>query len=310
MEAAAAEDACLNLAETQRGLITSAQALAMGMSRGALRWRRESNRWRALLPGVYALTEAEDAWLQKLEAARLWTGDGIVVGRSSAALWGLDGIPTGSIEIATITRKRHPRVTVHHRANIAVEDLIRHRGFLVTTPTRTLIDLSGVLDEASLTGALDSALRQALTFTPLLRSRLALLGTKGRHGTAVLKNLLAEREIASGQTESPLEIKVERSLRRHGLDPPERQYTVTCMDGSHVRLDFAWPEQKVGIEADGFRWHADFESWQRDARKHNLLQEMGWKIVRATDRSVRETPDALPRQVIGLLGQARLTLGA
>ncbi|MGH2699100.1 MAG: type IV toxin-antitoxin system AbiEi family antitoxin domain-containing protein [Actinomycetota bacterium] len=310
MDATSADDAFLRLAETQRGLLTSAQALAAGISRGALRWRRESNRWCELLPGVYALTEAEDPWLQKLEAARLWTGDGIVVGRSSAALWGLDGIPAGSVEIATATRKRHPRVTVHHKTSFASEDLVRHRGFLVTTPTRTLIDLSAVLDEALLTGALDSALRLGLTFTPLLRSRLALLGTKGRHGTAILQNVLREREIASGQTESPLEIKVERSLRRHGLDPPERQYTVTCPDGTRVRLDFAWPEQKVGIEADGFRWHADFESWQRDARKHNLLQEMGWKIVRATDRSVRETPDALPRQVIGLLGQARLTLGA
>jgi very-short-patch-repair endonuclease len=302
------DHACRQLAETQRGLITLAQALAAGMSRDALRWRLRSKRWRPLLPCVYVLAEADDAWLQALEAARLWTGDGVVMGRASAALWGFEGIASGPLEIASATRKRHPQVIVHHHANLAPEDLIRHRGLLATTPTRTLIDISAVVDETLLTRALDSALRRGLTFLPLLRSRLLSLGTQGRPGMRALQRLIVERERASGHTESPLEVNVERNLRTYGLDPPARQYTVTCRDGTKARLDFAWPEQKVGIEADGFRWHSDFEQWQRDANKHNLLQEMGWKIVRATDRSVRENPDALPRQVTALLGQGHLLL--
>jgi very-short-patch-repair endonuclease len=254
------------------------------------------------------VAEADDRWAQQLAAARLWTGDGVVMGRASAALWGFEGFAPGILEIASSTRKRHHRVIVHHHANLAPEDLIRHRGLLVTTPTRTLIDLSAVVDEALLTRALDSAMRRGLTFLPLLRSRLLSLGTQGRPGMGALQRLMVDRERASGHTESPLEVNVERNLRNYGLDPPARQYTVTCRDGTKVRLDFAWPEQQVGIEADGFRWHTDFEQWQRDANKHNLLQEMGWKIVRATDRSVRETPDALPRQIMALLGQGHLLL--
>jgi hypothetical protein len=156
----------------------------------------------------------------------------------------------------------------------ANEDLVRHRGFPTTTPTRTLIDISGAVNETVLVQALDSALRRGLTFIPLMRTRLDAIGTKGRRGMIVMQELLSQRERSAGLAERPLEIRVEQVLRRHDLDPPERQYTVTCLDGTSVRIDFAWPDQKVGIEADGYRWHSGFEEWQRDARKHNLLQEM------------------------------------
>ncbi|MGH2778287.1 MAG: endonuclease domain-containing protein [Actinomycetota bacterium] len=158
--------------------------------------------------------------------------------------------------------------------------------------------------------AFDSALRDGLTFIPLMQKRLGAIETRGRRGVAMMRQLLLQREIGAGLTESPLEARVERALIRRGLEPPRRQHTVTCPDGTRLRIDFAWPAQKVGIEADGFRWHSDFEQWQRDARKHNLLQEMGWKMVRATDRSLCQDPDALPRQVAGLLGHVRLPLEA
>jgi very-short-patch-repair endonuclease len=249
-----------------------------------------------------------DSWLQRLEAARLWTGDAVVMGLAAAELWGLEGIQSGVVEIGTATRKRHPGVIVHHGLSFPDEDLVRQRGLPTTTPTRTMIDISGRDSAAQLTQALDSALRRGLTHIPLIRERLSDIGTQGRAGTSTLQRLLTDRELSSGLTESPLEVKVERALHRARLDPPERQFTITGPDGTTIRLDFAWPEQRVGIEADGFRWHTDFDQWQRDARRHNLLQEMDWRIVRATHRSLNENPSVLARQVAALLGQTRLTL--
>ena len=298
----------MRIASCQRGLVTLSQARAAGISRRGLQWRLKSGRWLKILPGVFAVAESDDPWLQMLEAARLWTGDAVIMGLAASGLWGFDGVASRAVEIGTKTRKRHTGIVVHHDAHYDPEDLIRQRGLLTTTPTRTLIDISAAVTETQLAQALDSALRRGLTFIPLIRSRLDAIGTKGRSGTGTLQKLLADRELGSGLTESPLEVKVERVLRRAGLDPPERQYTVTGPDGTRVRLDFVWPEQKVGIEADGFRWHTDFERWQQDARKHNLLQEMDWKIVRATHRSLRDSPEALPRQVGALLGQTTLAL--
>ena len=302
------DERCLLIATRQRGLVTLAQARDAGVSRRGLQWRLKSGRWLKVLPGVFVVADSDDPWLQSLEAARLWTADAVIMGLAAAGLWGLNGIGQGAVEIGTHTRKRNPDIVVHHDMSFADEDLIRQRGLLTTTPTRTLIDISGVVTESQLVQTLDSALRRGLTFIPLIRSRLDAIGTKGRSGTGTLQKLLADRELGSGLTESPLEVKVERVLRRAGLDPPERQFTITGPDGTKVRLDFAWPEQKVGIEADGFRWHTDFERWQTDAHKHNLLQELDWRIVRATHRSLRDSPDALPRQVGALLGQTTLAL--
>jgi very-short-patch-repair endonuclease len=302
------DDVCIRIASRQRGLVTLDQARAAGVSRRGIHWRLKSGRWSRILPCVYAVTQAVDPWLQKLEAARLWTGDAVIMGLAAAELWGLDGIQPGAVEIGTVTRKRHPDVVVHHGVSFPGEDLARQRGLPTTTPTRTLIDISGCVSAARLTQALDSALRRGLAHIPLIRERLSDIGTQGRAGTRTLQKLLTDRELGSGLTESPLEAKVERALHRAGLDPPERQFTITGPDGMRIRLDFAWPEQRVGIEADGFRWHTDFDQWQQDARKHNLLQEMDWRIVRATHRSLRENPVALPRQVATLLGQTQLAL--
>jgi very-short-patch-repair endonuclease len=302
------DDRCVRIASHQRGLVTLAQTREAGVSRGGIQRRVDSGRWVRILPGVYAVAQALDPWLQKLEAARLWTGDAVIMGHAAAELWGLDGIQPGAVEIGTVTRKRHPDVVVHHGVSFPDEDLVRQRGLPTTTPTRTLIDISGCVSVALPTQALDSAMRRGLTHIPRIRERLSYIGTQGRAGTRTLQRLLTDRELGSGLTESPLEVRVERALHRARLDPPERQFTITCPDGLRIRLDFAWPEQRVGIEADWFRWHTDFEQWLQDARKHNLLQEMGWRIVRATHRSLHENPDALPRQVASLLGQTRLTL--
>lgn len=45
--------------------------------------------------------------MQELEATRLWTGDAVITGRASGALWGFAGLSRGVLEIATATRKRH-----------------------------------------------------------------------------------------------------------------------------------------------------------------------------------------------------------
>src|SRR5680860_1925749 len=80
---------------------------------------------------------------------------------------------------------------------------------------RQLIDISGAVDETILALALDSALRRGLTFIPLMRCRLAAIGTQGRRGMAAVQDLLSQRERSAGLVESPLEIRVERVLRRH-----------------------------------------------------------------------------------------------
>ncbi|MGH2684207.1 MAG: endonuclease domain-containing protein [Actinomycetota bacterium] len=63
------------------------------------------------------------------------------------------------------------------------------------------------------------------------------------------------------------------------------------------RLDFAYPPSRIGIEADGYRWHGGRERWVRDVRRENRLKLLGWTLLRFTWEDVRDRPELLASQV-------------
>jgi very-short-patch-repair endonuclease len=74
-----------------------------------------------------------------------------------------------------------------------------------------------------------------------------------------------------------LENHVARRLTMCGLRA-EQQYTV----GHRYHLDFAWPEMKIGLEADGWI-HRDPEKAASDRRRDSWLRNEGWLIFRVDD---------------------------
>jgi len=55
----------------------------------------------------------------------------------------------------------------------------------------------------------------------------------------------------------------------------------------HYKIDLAYPERKVGIEIDGGS-HCTLERQSQDRKKEAKLSELGWTIVRFTNRQVKE----------------------
>ncbi|MGH9263445.1 MAG: endonuclease domain-containing protein [Acidimicrobiales bacterium] len=116
-------------------------------------------------------------------------------------------------------------------------------------------------------------MRRLVTFALLTRT-LDRLGGPGRNGAGVLRALVEERDPATAPTQSRLEDVLLRVLRRGGLPEPVRQYEV-----AGVRLDFAYPECNLGIEADSRIWHGGRLDVQRNSRKANVLVAHGWRIL-------------------------------
>lgn len=58
------------------------------------------------------------------------------------------------------------------------------------------------------------------------------------------------------------------------------------------RLDFAYPELKIGIEIEGGVWtrgrHNRPIGFIKDCEKYNMAQEMGWRIFRYTKESIED----------------------
>ncbi len=119
----------------------------------------------------------------------------------------------------------------------------------------------------------------------LLTTTLERLGRPGRRGAAVLRALVEERDSATAPTQSVLEDALLRVLRKGGLPDPVRQYAV-----AGVRLDFAYPLLKLGIEADSRIWHGGRTDVQRNSEKANRLVACGWRVLRFTSFDVRRRP--------------------
>jgi hypothetical protein len=122
-----------------------------------------------------------------------------------------------------------------------------------------------------------------------LKWRLDELG-HGKKGAKALRRLLRERSPETVVPESVLERRVLTLIESAGLPPPLRQFVVR--DGGRVvaRLDFAYPAQRLAIEAEGYAFHSARAVWEKDLDRRNRLQSLGWRIIHVTWRQVEESP--------------------
>lgn len=73
-------------------------------------------------------------------------------------------------------------------------------------------------------------------------------------------------------------------IRAEGLPVPEREYRFH--DTRRWRLDFAYPDKKIGIECEGGTWakgrHTRGSGFAKDCEKYNTATMMGWAVLRFT----------------------------
>lgn len=257
-----------------------------------------------MLPGVYIVTGAEPTWRQRLMAAVLWLGDGAAVSHgSAAAIWAMPGFPAGTVELSTTAaRQSRESIVVHRVKELARADVGRRGALPVTSPTRTLIDLSAKADPEAFEVAFHYCLYQRITSLGRLRRIADQRRGPGALGAPLLREMLDLYNDGERPPESPLEVRVRRLLERDKLPPPVRQHPVFAA-GSHYRIDLAYPAARVAIEVDGYRWHSSRLSWDADLTKLAALQSAGWNVVRATYDLTKNRSNLL-------LGAIRAALGA
>jgi very-short-patch-repair endonuclease len=116
----------------------------------------------------------------------------------------------------------------------------------------------------------------------------------------VLGEILAERNPDVACTEGLFETLLERALRAAELPMPVRQHQVWENGKLVARVDFAYPEQRLALEPDGFRWHWGKRKWKRDLRRSNNLMLLGWRSLHIT----WEDLDERPNEVVGAVRRA------
>jgi len=253
-------------------------ALDLGIDDSAIHRLLKEGRWIRLHEGAYVVRGAPITWRTHLAAvtARM-AGDFAFSHRTAAALMGLDAVPDGHVEIVTPHTPRLPGVTVH-RIRRSLPPIIHVGGFPVTSAHRTVLDLFSVLPPKVAELALDDALRKKLTTVDRLWNEYVDTCERGRNGCGALRSALLRRDHRDGTLQSRMEAKLRRIMKALPKPSAEPQFPVDTPDGRYF-IDFAFPDIKLGIEAQGIRWHMGEAKFRYDLRRDRHLKRCGWTLV-------------------------------
>lgn len=300
-----------DVAERQHGVITRAQAVECGATADMIKWRLR-RRWDLLHPRTYRLAGSAPTWHQRAIAACLYLGPHAVLSHHAAVSLhnGNFKRAAAAVEVTMPRNRNRPgaviaEFTVHQVTQLILDqDITTIDGIPVTRPARTLLDLASVEREHIVEQHLDDALRRHLVSVPFLQRWLRDPRRRRHRGAARLNKLIDDRA-TGGVTDSHLETQVLRALKDAGLPIPILQYVVRDGNRFVARVDFAYPNERVAIEADSFRYHDRRDQFDDERARGNVLESLGWHVLRVTSRHVEEHPEdvadwvrrALNRQV-------------
>lgn len=236
----------------------------------------------------------EQQYAVRSRAARLQARTDVVLSHTSALffhqgpLWGLD------LDDVHLTRRDHrtgrrEAGVRQHSGRLLPEDVVEVSGLEVTSPARTVLEISTI---ASLEAALvvtNDLLHRALVKPDQLRDRYERERME-RWPYSLHTDLLLR--LADPRIESVGESRTFFFLWDQGLPLPEPQYEIVGPDGRLIaRLDFAYPELGIWIEFDGkIKYEKHLRDGEtvvdavlREKQRESLVAELtGWRCLRVT----------------------------
>ena len=277
------------LAATQHSVVSNEQLLAHGIDASNRRkWERRGLITR-LGPRSFARAGSTATLDQKLAAGVAdLGGHGVVAGRATGRLYGLDGFATGTAEFLIPRTHRHyttEGLTCSTTRPLTKADIVTVQGFRCLTAERMIIESPLFhFDRNETENAIDSAIRLRLVGEQRLRTRAIRDHRASINGSRLLLDTLVD---AGG--ESRLERWFLRLLREAGINRPMLQKTYR--DGTRVvaRVDACFAGHLV-VEVSGHGTHASRRQRQIDAQRHTELTLRGLRVLTFTYEDVRDRP--------------------
>ncbi|MFN2609222.1 MAG: hypothetical protein ABR511_15245 [Acidimicrobiales bacterium] len=270
------------LASSQGGMVARHQARDH-MTAKQLKNRLATGRLVVVRRGVYRFAGSPEGRWDDLRAACLAEGPAAVAShRSAAELWGMAGIVAEQPEI-TVPAPMWPRlpgVRGHQSARLPHAHVTMRHGIPVTSPARTVTDLSAELTSGVLGRLVDECLRRRITDLRQLRAVHDLL-VGAAAGLGTLRAVLDLRQPGHHPGDSPGELDLCRLLVDAGLPSPVPQHQVVAGRTVYV-LDLAYPEIRLGLEYDGWTAHGTRSAFDHDRARGNALAAAGWTMLHFT----------------------------
>lgn len=77
-----------------------------------------------------------------------------------------------------------------------------------------------------------------------------------------------------------------------------------------LRVDVAFPQLKIAVEADGKKWHSDPDSVQKDRNRDSKLAAQGWMVLRFKEEEIGERMQDVIRVIAKAVNQRVQGMGA
>jgi very-short-patch-repair endonuclease len=280
IQATTVEKRLAEIGSRQHGVVSRRQLLGAGVTSDEILYRLGSG---ALLPvhrGVYRIGHRAPSLEARYMAAVLAGGDEAhLSGRAAAHLYGVIKGSAPAPEVSTPLKRRVGGVIVR-RTRIEASERGTYRGIPVTTMARTLVDLAAYLPPDALARACHEAGVRFRT-TPA-HVATALARRPNSPGAAKLRLILHGD---APVTLSALERGFLTLIREHGLPLPHTNRPA----GGH-RVDCRWPERRLTVELDSYRFHHSRHAWEQDRRREREARARGDELRRYTWGDVFEEP--------------------
>jgi hypothetical protein len=272
------------VAGRQRGYISRAQLLGLGLDDAAIHYRVMVGRLHRVHHGVYAVGVRSKDIVDRASAAVLACGDHAALSHGSAvALWSFHERwrwHAPPFEVTARSARRRPGIEIHRSRSLGWRDITVHHGIRVTKPARTILDHAASLNDRDLTRLVDDALISPYLTDNALPDLLARVPT---HPS--VKRFAPFIDRKGGPRRSHQEDDFPAFCARHGLPEPVMDAVVYGFE-----VDAWFERSRLVVELDGWDFHRSRESFESDRDRDATLLAYRIPTVRVTRRRTLRAP--------------------
>jgi very-short-patch-repair endonuclease len=270
------------------------------MSEAAIDHAVASGRLYRIFRGAFGVGHACVGRHGRMLAATLACGSGSVVSHgTAAALLGLWERHPSSIDVIAPVQagRKIGGIRRRHTPPPLPRDACIHHAVPCTSPSRTIVDVAGIVGEGALRRTIEQAAVNRVLDVPEIDSILTT-GPR-RRGSPLLRRILDgwRRYPPAMRLRSRMEAMLLPLLSSHGISMPRCNEKLT-VGGERFEVDFLWPRQRLIVEADGARYHDNPEARFRDRGRDHILETAGYRTWRLQWDDLTQRPEETMAQLI------------
>jgi hypothetical protein len=286
----------------QFGVVSRAQALACGVSRGRLdHLVRPGGRWQRILPGVYVTTNGALTPDQRAMAALLHAG------------------PKSMLTGAVAVRRHRVRCAGLNEVDVLVpaEVRVRSAGFVRVMRTGRMPEKFFRTRQIRF-ALLDRAVADAARSMTRFGDVRAVVAEAILHGRCDLASLISEldegpiagsrfyraalREAGAG-IRSAAEGDFKTLIDSTSLDEPMYNAGLYAADGTFLGIaDAWWPRAGVVAEVDSREYHLSPDDYERTVMRHNRMAASGINLLHFLPSTIKSKPSTVIADLRGAIG--------